>query len=186
MPYYRVKDHLNPLLIQRCGTGAPATSICPVLSTYAMDRSGPYLKKTELIEPRLIQDILKKCQAAGLRMTSQRMVIAQLIEDADDHPDVETIYRRASEVDSSISLATIYRTVAVLEEAGVIEKLDIGDGRARYEASGEHHEHLVDVDTGDIYEFHHAELEALKEKIANDMGFELVGHRLELYGRKKR
>lgn len=133
----------------------------------------------------MIQDILEKCQKAGLRMTSQRMVIAQLIHDADDHPDVDTIYRRATEIDSAISLATIYRTVAILEDAGVVEKLDIGDGRARYEAAGEHHEHLVDVDTGEIHEFHHPELEALKARIADEMGFVMVGHRLELYGRKK-
>ncbi|MGC6411561.1 MAG: Fur family transcriptional regulator [Candidatus Puniceispirillaceae bacterium] len=131
-----------------------------------------------------MRTILEKCQKAGLRMTSQRMVIAQLIHDADDHPDVDTIYRRAVEIDPAISLATIYRTVAILEEANVVEKLDIGDGRARYEAAGEHHEHLVDIDTGEIHEFHHAALEALKEQIARDMGFELVDHRLELYGRK--
>lgn len=132
-----------------------------------------------------MKEILEKCQKAGLRMTSQRMVIAQLIEQSDDHPDADMLYRRAIEIDSSISLATIYRTVAILEQAGVIEKLDIGDGRARYEAAGEHHEHLVDVDTGEIYEFHDAELEQLKERIAEKMGFELVGHRLELYGRKR-
>ena len=132
-----------------------------------------------------MMEILQKCQQAGLRMTSQRLVIAQLIHEADDHPDVDTIYRRANEIDSSISLATIYRTVAILEQAGVIEKLEIGDGRARYEAAGEHHDHLVDVDSGEIHEFHDAELEQLKERIAEKMGFSLVGHRLELFGRKQ-
>ena len=131
-----------------------------------------------------MKDIIDKCQAAGLRMTTQRVVIATLLQESEDHPDVDTIYRRANDIDKSISLATVYRTVTLLEQAGVIEKLEIGDGRARYEAAGSHHEHLVDVETGDIHEFHHAELEALKERIANEMGFELVAHSLELYGKK--
>ena len=128
--------------------------------------------------------VIDKCLEAGVRMTNQRRIIIELIDESDDHPDVETIYRRAIAIDKTISLATIYRTVGVLEQAGVVEKLDVGDGKARYELAGEHHEHLVDVDTGEIHEFQHAELEALKEKIANDMGFELVGHRLKLFGRK--
>ena len=128
--------------------------------------------------------VIDKCLEAGVRMTNQRRIIIELIDDADDHPDIDTIYRRAIELDNTISLATIYRTVGVLEQAGIIDKLDVGDGKARYELSGEHHEHLVDVDSGEIHEFQHAELEALKEKIARDMGFELVGHRLELFGRK--
>ena len=126
----------------------------------------------------------ERCVEIGLRMTGQRRVIAQVLQEADDHPDVDTIYRRAYEVDKTISLATIYRTVGVLEQAGIVDKLEVGDGKARYELSGEHHEHLVDVDSGEIHEFQHEELEALKEKIARDMGFELVGHRLELFGRK--
>ena len=92
--------------------------------------------------------------------------------------------RRAVEQDNTISLATVYRTVKLLEEAGVIERLEFGDGRARYEEAGEHHEHLVDVETGDVIEFYHAELEALKEQVAREMGYELVDHRLELFGRK--
>ena len=128
--------------------------------------------------------VIDRCLEAGVRMTNQRRIIIELIDDSDDHPDVDTIYRRAIEIDNTISLATIYRTVGVLEQAGIIDKLDVGDGKARYELSGEHHEHLVDVDTGEIHEFQHEELEALKEKIAIDMGFELVGHRLELFGRK--
>lgn len=128
--------------------------------------------------------VIDKCLEAGVRMTSQRRIIIELIDDSDDHPDVDTIYRRAIEIDHTISLATIYRTVGVLEQAGIIDKLDVGDGKARYELSGEHHEHLVDIDSGEIHEFQHEELEALKEKIARDMGFELVGHRLELFGRK--
>ena len=128
--------------------------------------------------------VIDKCLEAGVRMTNQRRIIIELIDEADDHPDVDTIYRRAIEVDKTISLATIYRTVGVLEQAGIIDKLEVGDGKARYELSGEHHEHLVDVDSGEIHEFQHEELEALKEKIARDMGFELVGHRLELFGKK--
>ena len=128
--------------------------------------------------------VIDRCLEAGVRMTNQRRIIIELIDDSDDHPDVDTIYRRAIEIDNTISLATIYRTVGVLEQAGIIDKLEVGDGKARYELSGEHHEHLVDVDSGEIHEFQHEELEALKEKIAHDMGFELVGHRLELFGRK--
>lgn len=128
--------------------------------------------------------VIDRCLEAGVRMTNQRRVIIELIDDANDHPDVDTIYRRAIEIDKTISLATIYRTVGVLEQAGIVDKLEVGDGKARYELSGEHHEHLVDVDSGEIHEFQHEELEALKEKIARDMGFELVGHRLELFGRK--
>ena len=128
--------------------------------------------------------IIDKCLEAGVRMTNQRRIIIELIDDANDHPDADTIYRRAIDIDNTISLATIYRTVGVLEQAGIIDKLDVGDGKARYELSGEHHEHLVDVDSGEIHEFQHEELEALKEKIALDMGFDLVGHRLELFGRK--
>ena len=128
--------------------------------------------------------VIDRCLEAGVRMTNQRRIIIELIDDSEDHPDVDTIYRRAIEIDNTISLATIYRTVGVLEQAGIIDKLDVGDGKARYELSGEHHEHLVDVDSGEIHEFQHEELEALKEKIALDMGFELVGHRLELFGRK--
>ncbi|MCE2517147.1 MAG: transcriptional repressor [Alphaproteobacteria bacterium] len=128
--------------------------------------------------------VIDRCLEAGVRMTNQRRIIIELIDDANDHPDVDTIYRRAIEIDKTISLATIYRTVGVLEQAGIVDKLEVGDGKARYELSGEHHEHLVDVDSGEIHEFQHEELEALKEKIARDMGFELVGHRLELFGRK--
>jgi len=128
--------------------------------------------------------VIDRCLEAGVRMTNQRRTIIALIDEADDHPDVDTIYQRAIEIDRTISLATIYRTVGVLEQAGIIDKLEVGDGKARYELAGEHHEHLVDVDSGEIHEFQHEELEALKEKIARDMGFELVGHRLELFGRK--
>ena len=130
------------------------------------------------------RDILEKCLAGGIRMTSQRQVIVSVISESEDHPDVDELYRRAVDEDSTISIATVYRTVKLLEEAGVIDRLEFGDGRSRYEESGEHHEHLVDVETGEVIEFYHAELEALKVQIAQDMGYELVDHRLELFGRK--
>jgi len=128
--------------------------------------------------------LLENCLAKGIRMTSQRHVIVGVIGDAEDHPDVDELYRRAVAEDSTISIATVYRTVKLLEEAGVIERLEFGDGRARYEEAGQHHEHLVDVESGEVIEFYHAELEALKEQIAREMGYELVDHRLELFGRK--
>ena len=128
--------------------------------------------------------LMERCLNKGIRMTSQRQVIIGVIEGAEDHPDVDELYRRAVAEDNTISLATVYRTVKLLEEAGVIDRLEFGDGRARYEESGENNEHLVDVETGDVIEFYHAELEALKEQIAREMGYELVDHRLELFGRK--
>ena len=116
-------------------------------------------------------------------MTEQRRVIAGVLEGAHDHPDVEELYNRASKVDDRISLATVYRTVKLFEEAGILERLEFQDGRARYEdAEREHHDHLIDVSTGQVIEFVDAEIEALQEKIAQKLGFELKGHKLELYG----
>ena len=132
------------------------------------------------------ENLHQKCLAHNIRMTSQREIIIQVIEESDDHPDVDQIYLRANALDKTISIATVYRTVRLFEQAGIIERLEFGDGRSRYEEAGEHHEHLVDLDTGDVIEFYHPELEALKEKIAQDMGYDLVSHRLELYGRKKK
>ena len=110
--------------------------------------------------------LLKKCLNNGIRMTNQRQIIVGVIENSEDHPDVDQLFRRAVEEDTTISIATVYRTVKLLEEAGVIDRLEFGDGRARYEESGDHHEHLVDIETGEVIEFYHAELEALKEQIA--------------------
>jgi Fur family transcriptional regulator, ferric uptake regulator len=125
----------------------------------------------------------KKCQEMGLKMTEQRRIIARVLTDSSDHPDVETLYQRASSIDSNISIATVYRTVKLLEEAGIIERHDFGDGKARYEESSEdHHDHLIDVRSGDIIEFYNEEIELLKKKIAQELGFNLVGHKLELYG----
>ena len=128
--------------------------------------------------------LLKKCLNNGICMTNQRQIIIGVIENSEDHPDVDQLYRRAVEEDTTISIATVYRTVKLLEEASIIDRIEFGDGRARYEESGKHHEHLVDVETGEVIEFYHAELEALKEKIAHEMGYVLVDHRLELFGRR--
>lgn len=133
--------------------------------------------------------IIERCEAKGLRLTEQRRTIAQVLEAADDHPDVEELYARASTADPRISLATVYRTVKLFEEAGILEKLEFGDGRARYEdAEREHHDHLIDIQSGEVIEFVDAEIEALQEKIAAKLGYELRGHKLELYGvpQKKR
>lgn len=130
--------------------------------------------------------IIERCEAKGLRMTGQRRTIAAVLEEADDHPDVEELYARASAIDDGISLATVYRTVKLFEEAGILEKLEFGDGRARYEDSDrDHHDHLIDLATGEVIEFVDPEIEALQIKIAERLGYELKGHRLELYARRK-
>ncbi|MFB9150254.1 Fur family transcriptional regulator [Roseovarius ramblicola] len=127
--------------------------------------------------------ITKRCAASGLRMTGQRRVIAHVLEMSDDHPDVEELHARAAARDPKISIATVYRTVRLLEEAGILDKLEFGDGRARYEdAERAHHDHLIDVNSGAVIEFVDPEIEALQERIAEKLGYRLVGHRLELYG----
>ena len=129
------------------------------------------------------QTILDRCEAAGLRMTAPRRVIGQVLQDSDDHPDVEELYARANAVDTNISIATVYRTVKLFEEAGILDKLEFGDGRARYEdAEREHHDHLIDMNSGEVIEFVDAEIEELQERIAKKLGYELRGHRLELFG----
>jgi Fur family transcriptional regulator, ferric uptake regulator len=128
-------------------------------------------------------DIEALCAERGLRITDQRRVIARVISDADDHPDVEKLYERASAIDANISIATVYRTVRLFEEAGILERHDFGDGRARYEAAPEtHHDHLIDVETGKVIEFVDPELELLQKQIAEKLGYRLVDHRMELYG----
>jgi len=127
--------------------------------------------------------IIERCEAKGLRMTGQRRVIASVLETSDDHPDVEALYARAVAVDAQISIATVYRTVKLFDEAGILDKLEFGDGRARYEdAERDHHDHLIDMHTGRVIEFVDPEIEALQEKIAAKLGYQLKGHRLELYG----
>ena len=129
--------------------------------------------------------IEKKCSERGLRMTDQRKVIAKVLSEANDHPDAEDLYSRASTIDPKISLATVYRTVRLFSESGIIETHDFRDGRARYETTDDnHHDHLIDVTTGDVIEFVDDEIEQLQHKIAEKLGYELVDHRLELYGRK--
>lgn len=127
----------------------------------------------------------KLCLDKGLRMTGQRRIIAQVLSDSDDHPDVETVYQRASEIDAKIGLATVYRTLRLFEEAQILERHDFGDGRARYEeVPEEHHDHLIDVNTGEVIEFTNDKIEAIQEAIAEQLGYRLVDHRLELYGVK--
>ena len=129
------------------------------------------------------QTILDQCEIKGLRMTNQRRVIAEIIENTFDHPDVEELYNRASAIDDSISIATVYRTVKLFEESGILDKLEFGDGRARYEnADREHHDHLIDINSGKVIEFVDNEIEKLQELIALRLGYELRGHKLELYG----
>ncbi|MBC7736447.1 MAG: transcriptional repressor [Candidatus Saccharibacteria bacterium] len=128
-------------------------------------------------------DIIARCEAKGLRMTDQRRIVARVIGDAEDHPDVEELYRRAARIDPKISLATVYRTVKLFEEAGILDRHEFGDGRARYEdAERDHHDHLIDVNTGQVIEFVDPEIEALQERIAARLGYRLIGHRLELLG----
>ncbi|KQZ50621.1 Fur family transcriptional regulator [Rhizobium sp. Root149] len=131
----------------------------------------------------LTKSLEELCAQKGMRMTEQRRVIARTLQESDDHPDVEELYRRSSKIDPRISISTVYRTVKLFEDAGIIEKHDFRDGRSRYETvPEEHHDHMIDVKTGTVIEFHSAEIEALQERIAREHGFRLVGHRLELYG----
>ncbi len=124
-----------------------------------------------------------RCVEKGLKMTGQRRVIVRVLADAADHPDVGAIYRRAAAIDPRISLATVYRTLRLFEDAQVVDRVEFGDGRARYEvAAADHHHHLIDLGSGVVVEFRDAALEALKVRIARDLGYRLVGHRLELYG----
>jgi Fur family ferric uptake transcriptional regulator len=127
-------------------------------------------------------ELEKLCAEKGLKMTDQRRVIAQVLSGSDDHPDVELLYQRASEIDAKISIATVYRTVRLFEEAGIIEKHDFGDGRARYEPqTDEHHDHLIDLRSGEVIEFTNEQIEKLQEEVARMLGYRLVDHRLELY-----
>ena len=129
------------------------------------------------------ETILERCEAKGLRMTGQRRVIAKVLEESCDHPDVEELYARAAARDAAISLATVYRTVKLFEEAGILERVEFGDGRARYEdAERAHHDHLIDLASGEVIEFVDPEIEKLQERIAERLGYRLKGHRLELYG----
>ena len=136
------------------------------------------------LEPRPVPDRIEQlCIEKGMRMTEKRRVIARVLSEAHDHPDVEELHRRAHAVDPHISIATVYRTVRLLEESGIITRHDFRDGRSRYEEQTEsHHDHLIDLKTGQVIEFRSPEIEALQERIAREHGFKLVDHRLELYG----
>ncbi len=128
-------------------------------------------------------DLEALCAEKGLRITEQRRVIARVLSEAEDHPDVEEVHVRSSAIDPGISIATVYRTVRLFEEAGILERHDFGDGRSRYEAAPEtHHDHLIDVETGRVIEFVDEEVEVLQKRIAEKLGFRLVDHRMELYG----
>lgn len=128
-------------------------------------------------------DVEALCLKKGLRITEQRKVIARVLSTVDDHPDVEALHRRVAAVDPRISIATVYRTVKLFEESGIIERHEFNGGRSRYETvQEEHHDHLINVETGDVIEFHDAEIEELQTRIAARLGFKLVDHRMELYG----
>ena len=131
----------------------------------------------------MAKDIIQRCAQNGLRMTDQRRTVAQVLEESQDHPDVKELYTRALKLDPRISIATVYRSVKLFEESGILEKLEFGDGRARYEdAERDHHDHLIDMNSGEVVEFIDPDIEALQEKIAKRLGYRLKGHRLELYG----
>lgn len=159
-----------------------------------MDASGRITyKRAKQIEARLLHmagaekteqsRIEALCVERGLRMTGQRRTIARVLAAAHDHPDVEEVYRRANRIDDRISLSTVYRTLKLFEEKGILERHDFGRGRGRYEAAPNvHHDHLIDLATGRVIEFSNEAIEALQERIARELGFRLVGHRLELYG----
>lgn len=130
-----------------------------------------------------VKSLEELCVERGMRMTEQRRVIARIIEGSEDHPDVEELYRRSVQVDAKISISTVYRTVKLFEDAGLLARHDFRDGRSRYETvPEEHHDHLIDLKSGAVIEFHSPEIEALQERIAREHGFKLVDHRLELYG----
>ena len=127
--------------------------------------------------------IEQQCVDKGMKMTAQRRVIARVLSDASDHPDVEQVYHRAAKIDPRISIATVYRTVRLFEEADLLDRHDFGDGRSRYEeTTDEHHDHLIDIQTGRVIEFQNQEIEDLQERTAAQHGFRLIGHKLELYG----
>ena len=128
------------------------------------------------------QRIERLCSEKGLKMTGQRRVIARVLSESEDHPDVELLYQRATAIDPKISIATIYRTVRLFEEASILDRHDFGDGRSRYEESSEqHHDHLIDIESGEVIEFTNDEIEALLREVARQLGYKLVDHKLELY-----
>ena len=125
------------------------------------------------------------CSSKGIKLTHQRRVIAKVLSKADDHPDANLVFKRSSKVDSNISMATVYRTMKLFEDTNIVVVRDFGDGRSRYEIySNDHHDHLIDTDSGEVIEFVNDQIEELQHKVAKELGYELTGHRLELYGKK--
>jgi Fur family transcriptional regulator, ferric uptake regulator len=135
----------------------------------------------------MISRLEQLCLDKGLKMTEQRRVIARVLSDALDHPDVEQVYRRSTEIDPHISIATVYRTVRLFEEANILARHDFGEGRARYEEMpSDHHDHLINLQTGEVIEFRNEDIEKLQHFVANELGYDLVGHKLELYAVPRR
>ena len=134
----------------------------------------------------MVTELERRCVDAGLKMTAQRRTVLQVLETAADHPSVDEVYRRAKDLDPSISIATVYRTLHLLDELNLVQRHDFNQSFSRFEVNLEHHHHLVDVDTGEVIEFMDEDLERLKAKVADALGFELIDHRLELYGRRKK
>lgn len=131
-----------------------------------------------------MHDLEEKCAKAGLKMTGQRKTILKVLDGAQDHPSVEEVYERAKALDDTISIATVYRTLSLLDELELVIRHEFQEGYSRYEVNWDHHHHLIDLETGEVHEFQNDELEKLKERIAKEMGYQLVDHRLELYGKK--
>ena len=129
-------------------------------------------------------NIEQKCAEAGLKMTGQRRVILKVLDEASDHPSVEDVYERARKLDDSVSIATVYRTLSLLDELDLVIRHEFQEGYSRYEVNWDHHHHLIDLESGEVVEFQNAEVERLKVKIAHELGYDLVDHRLELYGKK--
>ena len=137
------------------------------------------------MKKNLISQLEEYATKNKIKITEQRRIIAKVIEKSQDHPNVESLFQRAKKIDDKISIATTYRTIKLLEDANLIDKHDFGDGKSRYELAGtEHHDHLIDIETGEVVEFHDEELEELKEKVAEKLGYKLIDHRLELFAKK--
>jgi Fur family ferric uptake transcriptional regulator len=134
----------------------------------------------------MVRNLLQRCNNSGLKMTDQRRIILQVLDTAEDHPSVEAVYERAKALDPSVSMATVYRTLNLLDELDLVVAHEFKEGFSRYEVNMDHHHHLIDLESGDVHEFQNEELEKLKIKIASELGYDLIDHRLELYGRKKR
>ncbi len=132
-----------------------------------------------------MSDLEKRCSDAGLKMTGQRKVVLKVLDESEDHPSVEDVYERAKKIDSSVSIATVYRTLGLLDEIGIVVRHEFQEGYARYELNSSHHHHLVDLETGKVIEFQSDEIEKIKQKIAEELGYDLIECRLELYGKKK-